>query len=165
MNVLILVEDQYEDQEAWYPFLRLREAGHNPIVVGKEKREYKSKHGYPIKATKTFKECSARSAAGVIIPGGYAPDKLRMHADALKLVKQCDNADKVVAAICHGSWVPVSAGIVANRAMTCYKAIKDDVINAGAKYVDKEVVVDRNLITSRTPLDLPAFMREVLKQL
>lgn len=164
MKVLVLVEDSYEDQELWYPFQRLREAGHAPVVVGREKRVYESKHGYPVKATKTFKEVKASAVAGVIIPGGYAPDKLRLHEGALKLVRDCFAKGKFVAAICHAAWVPVSAGIVKGKRMTCYKAIKDDVKNAGAKYVDREVVVDGNLISSRMPDDLPAFMREVLKQ-
>lgn len=162
-KMVIFVEDTYEDQELWYPYFRLIEAGHMPVVVGKEKREYKSKHGYPITAEKAFKEINAMSFAGVIIPGGYAPDKLRQYPAALKLVRELNKAGKLVAAICHAAWVPVSAGIVKGRKMTCYKAIRDDVRNAGATYVDKEVVVDKNLITSRFPPDLPSFMREVLR--
>jgi len=161
-KVVIFVEDTYEDQEVWYPYLRLKEAGHTPMIVGKQKREYMSKHRYPIKAGNVFRDISLKSYAGIIIPGGYAPDKLRQYPEALKLVRQFDEKGKLIAAICHAAWVLVSAGVVKGRKMTCYRAIKDDVINAGAKYVDAKVVVDKNMITSRIPPDLPAFMREVL---
>ena len=162
-KILILAENKYEDQELWYPYQRLREAGFEPVIAGKEKQVYESKHGYPAQATATFKDCKADDFAGVIVPGGYAPDKLRMYPEVLKLVQEFDKRGKLIGAICHAAWVPVSAGIVKNRKMTCYVAIMDDVINAGANYVDEEVIVDKNLITSRTPNDLPAFMREILK--
>lgn len=164
-KVIILAEDNYEDQELWYPYQRLREAGHLPIIAGKEKKIYKSKHGYPAKAQKSIREIKAAQYAGIIIPGGYAPDKLRMYPEVKRLVKQMDRKGKVVGAICHAGWVPVSAGIVKGRKMTCYQAIKDDVINAGAKYADKEVVIDKNLVTSRMPDDLPAYMKAILKLL
>lgn len=164
-KVIILAEDNYEDQELWYPYQRLREAGHLPVIVGKEKKIYKSKHGYPAKAQKSLKEVSPAKYEGILIPGGYAPDKLRMYPEVRKLVKQMDDKGKVIGAICHAAWVPVSAGISKGRRMTCYQAIKDDVANSGAKYLDKEVVVDKNLVTSRMPDDLPAYMKAILKLL
>ena len=99
------------------------------------------------------------------MPGGFAPDKLRRYREVLELVKQMHDSGKLVAAICHGPWVLVSAGILKGKKVTCVSAIKDDVINAGAKYFDREVVVDANIVTSRKPDDLPAFCREIIKAL
>jgi len=165
-NVAILVEDQYQVLEVWYPYLRLKEAGIQAIFVGTgSKDEYKSKEGYPVKADVSIQYVNADDYDGVIIPGGYAPDILRRYDEVNKFVKDIFNKKKVVAAICHGGWVLCSAGILKNKKATSFSAIKDDMINAGAKFLDKEVVVDGNLITSRKPDDLSAFCREIVKKL
>ena len=161
----ILVEDLYQEMEVWYPAYRLREAGVKTVFIGTGKPEYRSKTGYPVLAEGDINEVRAKDYDAVVIPGGYAPDLLRRHAAVNEFVAEAFNAGKVVAAICHAPWVLASAGVLKGRTATCFFAIKDDVIHAGAKYVDQEVVVDRNLVTSRKPDDLPAFMREVLKLL
>jgi protease I len=162
-KLAILAEEMYQELELWYPLLRLKEAGHGVTTLGAGKPSYKSKLGYEVKVDADIKEVKASEFDGVIIPGGYAPDYMRRHEAMVKLVADLFKKGKLVGAICHGLWVPVSAGILKGRKCTCFFSIKDDVVNAGAKYVDEEVVVDRNLITSRVPTDLPAFMREVIK--
>jgi protease I len=165
-RVAVLAEDHYENLELWYPVLRLREAGAQVTIVGPKAGEsYKSKEGYPAKADLSMDDARASDFDAVIVPGGYAPDRMRRYPAMLRLVREVFQAGKIVAAICHAAWVPISAGIVKGRTMTCVSAVKDDVINAGANYVDKEVVVDGNLISSRTPSDLPAFCREIVKAL
>jgi protease I len=165
-KIAVLAEETYEDLELWYPLLRLREAGAETLVVGTGSAPtYCSKHGVPVTVNTTAKDISAADFAAVIVPGGFAPDRLRQYPAVLKLVRDAFEQGKVVAAICHGGWVPASAGILKGKKVTCYVAIKDDVINAGATYVDEEVVVDGNLITSRTPDDLPAFCRAILSAL
>ena len=161
----VLVEDLYQELEVWYPAYRLREEGIRTLFIGTGKPEYKSKVGYPVTAEAAAGEVSASELDAIIIPGGFAPDFLRRHEAVNRLVADVYNAGKVVSSICHGLWVCVSAGILKGRTVTCFFAVKDDVINAGAKYVDREVVVDGNLITARKPDDLPAFMRETLKAL
>ncbi len=165
-KVAVLVEDLYQELEVWYPLLRLKEAGAEALTVGKETgKTYTSKVGYPVVADKAFSEVSAADFDAVVMPGGYAPDILRRYPEVLKLVRDMDAAGKVVAAICHAGWVLCSAGILKGRRATCFFAIKDDLVNAGAQYVDEEVVVDANLITSRMPADLPAFCREIIRAL
>ena len=141
-TVAILVEDLYQELEIWYPAYRLREAGHSTVFLGTGKPEYKSKLGYPCKAEGDIKEVRARDFDGVIVPGGYAPDYLRRSQPMLDFVAQTDKAGKVIGSICHAAWVLCSAKILKGRTATCFHAIKDDVIHAGAKYVDQEVVVD-----------------------
>ena len=162
----MLVEQDYQDLEVWYPILRLREAGHKVLVVGTGTSEiYKGKFGYPIKVDTTADRVAAKEVDGLVIPGGWAPDYLRRSRAVLDLVRDCHQQGKVVAAICHAGWVLASAGILKGRTVTCFAAIKDDMEAAGATWVDKEVQVDGNLVTARKPDDLPAFMREVLRLL
>jgi protease I len=162
-RVLILAENDYEDLELWYPLLRLKEEGATVTVAGTGSSDtYKSKHGYPVKVDTVADNLKAASFDAVIIPGGWAPDRLRRYPAVLKLVREAYEAGKVVASICHGGWVPASAGILKGRKVTCVSAIKDDLINAGATYLDQEVVKDGRLITSRVPSDLPAFLREII---
>ena len=161
-RVAILVEDLYQDQEVWYPYYRLKEAGVEVVVVGTGKPEYKSKHGYPIKAAVSAEQVSAAEFDGIVVPGGYAPDILRRFPAVLRFVKEADAQGKVIAAICHAGWVLCSADVLRGKTATCFSAIKDDIVNAGARYVDREVVRDGNLITSRTPDDLPAFVQTIL---
>lgn len=164
-KVLILAEDIYEDLELWYPKLRLIEEGAKVIVAGTGKKCYEGKNGYPLEVDGNIKDYKPKDFDAVIAPGGFAPDKLRRYREVLDFVRQMHDAGKVVAAICHGPWVLVSAGILKGKKITCVSAIKDDVINAGAQYLDKEVVVDGNIITSRKPDDLGAFCREIIKAL
>jgi protease I len=164
-TVAVLIEDVYQEMEVWYPAYRLREAGHRTLFIGTGKPEYKSKLGYPCKAEGDIKEVQAKDFDGVIVPGGFAPDYLRRSPQILAFVAAMDKARKPVGSICHAAWVLCSAGILKGRKATCFFAIKDDVVNAGATYLDQEVVVDGNLVTSRKPDDLPAFMREFLKAL
>jgi protease I len=152
--------------EVWYPLLRFREDGAETVAVGAEAGEtYASKKGYPVVADKSIAEVSARDFDAVVIPGGWAPDTLRQDPRMVNFVREMDQAGKIVAAICHAGWLLCSADILRGRRATCFKAIKDDLIHAGAQYVDEEVVVDGNLITSRMPTDLPAFCREIAKAL
>jgi protease I len=163
MRVAILVEDQYQVLEVWYPYLRLREEGIETVLVGTgKKRQYLSKEGYPAEEELSIDKANASDFDGVVIPGGYAPDILRRFEKVNKFVSDLDKNGKLIGAICHAGWVLVSAGVLKGRKATCFSAIKDDIVNAGAEFIDKEVVVDGNLITSRNPYDLPFFCREII---
>lgn len=166
IRVAILIEEQYQDLEVWYPLLRLKEEGFEVVTVEPNgRKDYKGKWGYPIEVDKNIDEVRAADFDGVVIPGGWAPDKLRLSQKVLEFVKEIFDEGKVVASICHGGWVLASAGICKGKTLTSYIAIKDDLVNAGANFVDREVVRDGNLITSRMPSDLPAFCREILTSL
>ncbi len=164
-RVAVLVEEQYQELEVWYPIYRLREAGAKVTTLGTGNREYRSKLGYPCGADGDVNEAEAKDYDGVVVPGGFAPDFMRRHEGPAKFVREVFRAGKPVGAICHGVWIPASAGILKGMTATCFFAIKDDVVNAGAKYVDQEVCVDKNLVTARKPDDLPAFLREFMKLL
>jgi protease I len=165
-RIAILVDNIYQDQEVWYPYFRFKEAGAEVVTVAAKAGEtYTSKHGYPIKSDTTYESVRAADFDGVIIPGGYAPDIIRRHSAANRFVHEMDKQGKLVASICHGPWVLCSAEILKGRRATCFFAIKDDVVHAGAKYEDAEVVVDGNLVTSRKPEDLPAFCRASIEVL
>ncbi|MFH1201714.1 MAG: type 1 glutamine amidotransferase domain-containing protein [Candidatus Omnitrophota bacterium] len=164
-KVAVLIEDLYQVLEVWYPYLRLREEGIQTVLVGTGKKTYKSKDGYPAEEELSIKKAKADDFDAVVIPGGYAPDILRRYAEVNNFVIDMYKKKKLVATICHGGWVLVSAGILRGKKVTGFYAIKDDLINAGAKFIDKEVVVDGNLITSRNPYDLPAFCTEIIKKL
>ena len=158
------MDNHYQEMEVWYPLLRFREAGADVSVVALEAgKTYLSKLGYPVKSDQSYDQMSVRDFDAVLVPGGYAPDIIRRYPQANRFVKEMNKAGKVVAAICHGPWVLCSADILHGRHATCYYAIKDDVIHAGAHYHDEEVVVDNNLVTSRKPEDLPAFCRAMTK--
>jgi protease I len=162
-KILILVETFYNEFEFWYPYYRLKEAGAQVTVVGSgSAATYHSKAGLPADADVAAGDVSAADYDGVIIPGGYAPDHMRRHPAMVDLVKDFDRAGKLVATICHAGWMLVSADIIRERKVTSYFSIKDDLVNAGGRWVDEEVVVDANLVTSRTPDDLPAFMRAII---
>ncbi|MEZ8217922.1 protease I [Candidatus Fervidibacteria bacterium JGI MDM2 SSWTFF-3-K9] len=166
VRVAVLVEDLYENLELWYPVLRLKEEGAEVLIVGPKAGEtYKSKEGYPAKADKSAEEISADEVDAVIVPGGYAPDRMRRHEAMVRLVKEAAQKGKIVAAICHGGWVLAEADVIRGRTVTSFFAIKTDLINAGANWVDKEVVRDGNIVTSRVPSDLPAFMRTIIEAL
>lgn len=162
-KIAVLVEDNYQVLEVWYPYYRLKEAGFDVVYVGPgHKKEYKSKEGYPVVEELSMKNLSADDFDAVVVPGGFAPDALRRYPEITGFVKDMFDRRKLVAAICHAGWVLVSANVLNGMRATCTAAIKDDVVNAGALYSDQEVVVDGNLITSRKPDDLPAFCREII---
>jgi len=162
-HVAVLAEDLYEDLELWYPVLRLREAGAKVTIVGGGGERYASKHGYPVTPDANAEKVKASDFDAVIVPGGYAPDRMRRHKAMVDLVRDAFKGGKVVAAICHGGWMLVSADVLRGRKATCFFAIKDDMVNAGARYEDSEVVRDGNLVTSRKPEDLPAFCRTIIR--
>lgn len=165
-RVLILVENLYQDLEFWVPYYRLKEEGAEVTVVGSgSARSYTSKYGYPVEVEKEAREIDLSGYDGVVIPGGYAPDMMRRYPEMVRIVREADQKGKMVAAICHAGWMLASAGILKGRKVTGFFAIQDDMIHAGANYVDAEVVRDRNLITSRKPDDLPAFCREMIEVL
>jgi protease I len=165
-RVAILAEDLYEDLELWYPRLRLQEEGAEVVVVGPgEVREHHGKYGYPVTLDKTIQEVEVGQFDAVVVPGGYAPDRLRRHPAMVDFVRQMARRGKIVAAICHGPWMLASAEVVAGKTVTCFFAIKDDLVHAGATYKDAEVVVDGNLITARKPADLPAFLAAIIAAL
>ena len=162
-KILILVETFYNEFEFWYPYYRLKEAGAQVIVVGSGSADtYKSKAGLAVTVDTTADQVAVADYDGVVIPGGYAPDHMRRYASMVDLVKGFDKAGKLVAAICHAGWLLASADIIRGRKVTSYFSIKDDLINAGGEWMDAEVVVDGNLVTSRTPDDLPAFLRAII---
>lgn len=162
-RIALLVDNLYQEMEVWYPLYRFREAGAEVVVAGAEAgATYKSKLGYPCTTALTYDQLAADSFDGVVCPGGFAPDYIRRHKSAMRFVHEIDKQGKLVAAICHGPWICVSAGILKGRRATSFFAIKDDVVNAGALWTDAEVVVDGNLVTARKPDDLPAFMQACL---
>ncbi len=163
-SALLFVHEIYEDLELWYPKLRLEEAGFKTIVAGPEAgKTYLGKHGYPCKADAALDSIDPRNFTGLVIPGGFAPDKLRRIPKVLEIVRQMNEAKKMIAFICHAGWVPISAKILKGRRVTGVAAIKDDLENAGALYTDQPVVTDYNLISSRTPADLPVFCKAMLE--
>ena len=165
-RVAVLVEQQYQEMEVWYPVYRLREAGCVVRLVGPVAgKTYASKLGYPVTSDTAAADVTAADFDALVIPGGFAPDYLRRSEPTLKLVRDLTAAGKPTAAICHGPWVLCSTTAMRGRKVTCYHSIKDDVVNAGGEYIDAEVVVDGNLITSRTPEDLPAFLKAILAAL
>ncbi len=161
-RVAVLVEKFYEDLELWYPVLRLREAGCHVQIVGPKAGEtYLSKHGYPAKAEVAASEVKAADFDAIIIPGGYSPDHMRRHKSMVDLVKDAAAQGKVLAAICHGPWMLCSTTALKGRKVTGYMSIRDDVVNAGGIWEDAACVTDGNIVTSRTPDDLPAFMQGI----
>jgi protease I len=165
-KIAVLVADQYQELEVWYPLLRFREDGAETDAVGAEAgNTYLSKKGYPVVANRSIADVHTNEYDAVVVPGGWAPDTLRQDSRVLKFVREMHRSGKLVAAICHGGWVLASAEIVKGVRTTCFKAIKDDLIHAGAVYEDTEVVVDGNIISSRVPTDLPAFCREIARAL
>jgi protease I len=160
----MFVEDIYEDLELWYPKLRLIEAGARVVVAAPQAgQKYAGKHGYPCVSDAAIAEMRAADFDGVVVPGGFMPDKLRRDPKVLQLVRDFAAAGKLVAAICHGGWIPISAGVYRGVRVTGSLGIKDDLVNAGALWEDAAVVVDRHFVSSRKPDDLPEFCRGILQ--
>jgi deglycase len=162
-RVAILAETLYQELELWYPLFRLQETGAEVLVVGSgTEKTYTGKYGYPVMVDKNAAEVQAVNFDAVIIPGGYAPDHMRRYPEMVGLVRKTYENGKIVAAICHGGWMLASADIVKGKKVTAFFAIKDDLVHAGAQFVDQEVCIDGNIITSRKPEDLPAFLRAII---
>lgn len=166
-KVAFLLADGFEDSEMKNPYDAIKEAGHEAVIIGTEKgAECKGKKGTVSYTTElAASEAKAEDFDAVVIPGGSAPEALRVNDDVVRFVKEVNEQGKLIAGICHGPQVMISADILKGKAATCYIGIRDDVKLAGAEYRDEEVVVSENLITSRTPKDEPAFIREILAKL
>jgi protease I len=162
-KILMFVEHIYEDLELWYPKLRLIEAGAEVVVAGPQANTiYNGKHGYPCKSDAAISDMRDADFDGLVLAGGFAPDKLRRDKKVLEIVKNMHQAGKLVAHICHAGWIPISAGIMKGFKCTSTPGIKDDLINAGAKWIDEPVVIDRNMISSRRPDDLPLYCMSII---
>ena len=165
-KVVIAVEEMFNTHEFWYPYYRLKEAGSEVVVMGSGSAEkYTGKPGTEVAVDISADQVSVADYDGIVIPGGYAPDLMRRHPKMVQLVRDFHKTGKVVAAICHAGWMLASAKILEGKTVTSFFAIKDDLVHAGANWVDQEVVIDGNLITSRTPDDLPAFLRAIIGSL
>ena len=165
-KVAVMVDQMYQVLEVWYPYFRLKEAGMEvKFVAAQAKKEYPSKEGYPCMSEIAAGQADVASFDCMVVPGGFAPDFMRRSSEVIKFANDMVNSGKVIAAICHGGWLLCSTKIFKGKKATCFMAIKDDIINAGAEYIDDECVVDGNLITSRKPEDLPAFCKAIIKAL
>ncbi|MGI6454484.1 MAG: type 1 glutamine amidotransferase domain-containing protein [bacterium] len=165
-KLLCFVGEVYEDLELWYPKLRLEEAGAKVGLAGQDANTtYTGKNGYPCKSDAAIVDVRSQDFDGVIIPGGFMPDKLRRDPKVLQLVREFAEAEKLVAAICHGGWIPISAGVYGGVRVTGSAGIRDDLVNAGAIWEDQAVVIDRHFVSSRKPDDLPQFCQGIFKVL
>ncbi len=165
-HILILAGSDYEDLELWYPKLRLLEAGAGVTVAGPAaETTYHGKHGYPCVSDAAIADMEVADFQGLVVPGGWMPDKLRRDPAVLQLVRDFNAAEKMIAAICHGGWVPISAGVYQGVNVTGSPGIKDDLINAGAVWQDAPLVIDRHFVSSRRPDDLPQFCQGILQVL
>jgi protease I len=160
-TVYIFAEEQYQEMEIWVPLYRLREEGADVKVVGSA-QQHKSKLGYPVSVDLNVADAVGSACDALIVPGGWAPDFMRRTPDFVRVTKEAAAAGKVIGAICHGGWILASADIVRGRTLTSFIAIRDDLVNAGATWVDQETVVDGNLVTARKPDDLPAFCKALV---
>jgi protease I len=161
-KVALFVADYFEDLEFWYPYYRLKEAEANVVVIGPKAATYHGKNGLTAKADQEIFAVKPDMFGGLVIPGGYSPDHMRRVPEMVKFVRDMDAAGKIVAAICHGPWMLASADVVTGKKVTSFFSIKDDLVHAGAEWIDREVVIEGNIITSRKPDDLPAFCKAVL---
>ena len=162
-TLLTFVDDIYEDLELWYPLLRLQEAGYAMRLAAHEIRTYSGKHGYPAASDLLLADARSQDFSGLLVPGGFMPDKLRRDAKVLSLTREFFEQGKLVAFICHGGWIPISAKILKGKRVTGSLGIKDDLENAGGIWVNEPVVTDGNLISSRTPKDLAPFARAMVE--
>ncbi len=165
-KAILLVENGFEDVELFYPYYRLQEAGYGVDVVGPKADEvYSGKKGGSIRSTASPEGLSLDDYAAVVVPGGWAPDRMRTRPSMVKLVKDADERGLVIGAICHAAQLLIEADIVRGRRLTCVRSVSTDVKNAGGDYVNEPVVVDGNLVTSRYPPDMPVWLPEILKLL
>lgn len=164
-NLAIFIEELYEDMEFWYPYYRMKEEQADVVVIGPEIASYKGKKGMPANSDRSIHDVDASDYDALIIPGGYSPDHMRRRPEMVEFVKEMNAQNKIIAAICHAPWLLVSAGIIKGKKATSFFSIKDDIVNAGANWVDEEVVKDGNIITSRKPDDLPAFCKAIINSL
>lgn len=166
-KVAFIVDEMFEDSEFRVPYDRVKEAGHEPVIIGLEKgKELKGKKGdETITTDVAVGDVSADDFAALVIPGGYSPDKIRTDQGMVAITKKLNEAGKPIAAICHAGWMLAEADVIRGRTVTSWPSIKTDLVNAGADWVDQEVVEDGNLITSRKPDDLEAFSKALLAQL
>jgi protease I len=162
-RILIFAGPLFEDVELLYPLHRLREEGAEVVVAGLGEASYTGKKCHTVEVDTDVERVDSRRFHAVVVPGGFAPDYFRRSERLLEIVRDMHDEGRPVAAICHAGWVPVSAGIVKGRRMTSFPSIRDDLVNAGADWIDREVVVDDNLITSRNPDDLGAFCRAIIE--
>ena len=161
-TLLTFVDDIYEDLELWYPLLRLQEAGCTTRIAAHEIRTYTGKHGYSATSDVLISDAASKDFCGLLIPGGFMPDKLRRDAKVLSLTREFFEQGKLVAFICHGGWIPISAKILKGKRVTGSLGIKDDLENAGGIWVNEPVVIDHNLVSSRTPKDLAPFAKAMV---
>jgi protease I len=165
MKVLFLVGEEFEDMELFYPYYRMIEAGHTPKIAWKEHGKVTGKHGYSINSDLSFAEVNPEEFDAIVIPGGKGPSHIRDNADVQRIAKYFFEKERPVAAVCHGPQVLISSGLVKGKTLTSYASVKQEVLDAGGIYLDKEVVVDHNLISSRQPGDLPYFTKTILEKL
>ncbi len=163
MKALIISADHFEDTELLVPYYRLKEAGFEVDVASISRGKINGKHGYEVSVDQSLRDVNTKNYDLLVLPGGKAPAALRKEPAALEIVKDFVRSNKPVAAICHGPQLLISAGVIQGRRATCYHSVAEELKEAGALYEDSEVVVDGNLVTSRQPSDLPAFMRETLR--
>lgn len=161
MKALILTANGVEDCELFYPYYRFKEEGFDVDVASPDGQKVMGEHGYSLEATLSFADANADDYDLLFLPGGKGPEKVRLEPEAVEITRQMFEADKIVTAICHGPQILISADVVRGKRATCWPALRDDLKAAGADYVDREVVADGNLITSRWPPDLPAFCRQI----
>lgn len=164
-KILVFIADQFDERELIYPAYRVKEEGYDVDFVGLEERIYKGKEGLKEKANITFSQVDVNDYDGLLIPGGYAPDKLRRYEEALDIVREFNKLNKPIGMICHAGWVGISAGILNGVKATSTKAIKDDMVNAGVNWVDEAPVIDKNIITVRNPGDLHVYVKAFLEML
>lgn len=163
MKALIISADNFEDSELLFPYYRLKEEGIQADIASIKKGKIKGKHGYEVDANKDLGEIRPDEYDLLVLPGGKAPDKIRKEKAAIEIARHFMESRKPVSAICHGPQILITAGVLRDRRATCYQSVAQEMKECGARYEDKEVVVDGNLVTSRKPSDLPAFMREMIK--
>lgn len=166
MKILSLIHSEFEDLELWYPILRLREEGYTVHIAGEKKNEkYIGKYGVPAESDLSYDEVNSKDYDALLVPGGWAPDKIRRFPKVLEIVKEMNNDNKIIGQICHAGWVLISADILKGKTVTSTPGIKDDMTNAGATWVDESVIVDGNLVSSRQPRDLPNYMKAFIETL
>ena len=165
-KILVFTGTDHEDLELQYPRLRLIEAGYEVVVAGPEAGTvYRGKHGYPSRSDLAIREVEAFDYRGLVLPGGWMPDALRRDPKVLAITRAMHESKRLLASICHGPWIAISAGVVRGYRYTSTPGIRDDLVNAGAEWSDAPLVIDRHHVSSRRPDDLPAFLRGILEVL